>query len=74
MVITEKMENFLCSTYNLVGINLLASLRLQLSHLNEHTFRHGFISPMCSCNTEIKSNEHFLLRCPFYSSQRLELW
>ena len=47
MIITEKMENFLCSTYNPVGINLLTSLRLQLSHLNEHTFRQGFVSPMC---------------------------
>ena len=73
MIITEKMKNFLCSIYNPVDVNLLTRLRLQLSHLNEHTFRHGFISPMCSCNTEIKSNEHFLLRCPFYSSQRLEL-
>ena len=27
---------------------------------------------MCSCNTEIESNEHFLLRCHFYLSQRLE--
>ena len=47
-----------------------------MSNLNEHKFRHGFedkISPMCSCNAEIESNEHFLLRCHFYSSQRLEL-
>ena len=29
---------------------------------------------MCSCNTEIESNEHFLLCCHFYSSQRLELF
>ena len=68
MIITEKMENFLYSIYNPADVNLLTRLRLQLSHLNEHTFRHGFISPMCSCNTEIKSNEHFLLPCPFYSS------
>ena len=29
---------------------------------------------MSSCNTEIKSNEHFLLCFNFYSSQRLELF
>ena len=29
---------------------------------------------MCSCTTEIKSNEYFLLRCHFYSSQRSELF
>ena len=47
-----------------------------MSHLNEYKFRHGFedtISPMCSLNTEIESNEHFLLLCHFYFSQRLEL-
>ena len=47
-----------------------------MSHLNEHKFRHGFedtISPMCSCNTEIESNEHFLF-CHFHSSQRLEIF
>ena len=74
MIITEKMEGFLFSVDNPVGVNLLTRLRLQLSCLNEHKFRHGCISPMCSCNTEIESKEHFLLRCPFYSSQRLELF
>ena len=76
MIITEKKENSLFSIHNPVGVKVLTRLRLQLSHLNEHKFRHGFedtISPMCSCNTEIESNEHFLLRCYFYSSQRLEL-
>ena len=74
MIITEKMEGFLFSIHNPVGVNLLTRLRLQLSCLNEHKFRHGFISPMCSYNTEIESKEHFLLQCPFYSSQRLELF
>ena len=70
MIITEKKKNS-------VGVKHLTRLRLQLSCLNEHKSRHGFedtISPMCSCNTEIESNEHFLLRCHFYSSQRLELF
>ena len=29
---------------------------------------------MCACETEIETTEHFLLRCHFYSSQRLELF
>ena len=77
MTIKEKKENSLVSIYNPVGAKVLASRRLQLSHLNKHKFRHDFentISPMCSCNTEIESNEHFLLRCHFYSSLRLELF
>ena len=76
MIITEKKENSLFSIHNLLGVKLLTRLRLQLSHLNEHKFRHGFedtISSMCSCNTEIESKEYLLLRCHFYSSQRLEL-
>ena len=74
MNITEKKEN---SIFSLFIIQLVIHLRLQLSHLNEHKFRHGFedtISPMCSCNTQIESNGHFLLGCHFCSSQRLELF
>ena len=77
MIIEEKKENSLFSIHNPVGVKLLTRLRLQLSHLNEHKFRNGFedtISPMCSSNTEIESNKHFLLCCHFYSSQRLELF
>ena len=77
MIITEKKKNLIFSIHNPVGAKLLTHLRLQLSHLNEHKFGHDFedtISLMCSCNMEIKSNEHFLLHCHFYSSQRLELF
>ena len=77
MIIAEKKKNSLFSIHNPVGVKLLTHLRLQLHHLNEHKFRHGFedtVSPMCSCNTESESNEHFLLRCYFYSFQRLELF
>ena len=43
MIITEKKENSLFSIHNPVGVKLLTRLRLQLSHLNEHKFRHGFL-------------------------------
>ena len=29
---------------------------------------------MCACGTEVETTEHFLLRCQFYSTQRLELF
>ena len=29
---------------------------------------------MCTCETEVKTTEHFLLRCHFYSTLRLELF
>ena len=63
--------------YDPLGVNLVTRLRLQFSHLNEHKFRHGFsdtINPMCVCRTKIEITEHFLLRCQFYSTQRLELF
>ena len=77
MTITKKKENSLFYIHNPVGVKLLTLLRLQLSHLNQHKFRHGFedaISPICLCITEIESNEHLLLRFHFCSSQRLELF
>ena len=52
MTITKKKENSLFYIHNPVGVKLLTLLRLQLSHLNEHTFRYGLedtIRPMCSC-------------------------
>ena len=52
-------------------------LRDKCSNLNEHKFRPGFndtINPMCACGTKIDTTEHFLLRCPFYSTLRLELF
>ena len=29
---------------------------------------------MCACGTEIKTAEYFLLRCQFYSTQRLKFF
>ena len=70
-IINEKQE------YDPLGVKLLARLRLQFSHLNEHKFRHGFsdtVNPMCACGTEIETTEHFFLRCHLYSTQRSELF
>ena len=63
--------------YDSLGEKLLTRLRLKFSHLKEHKFRHGFadtINPMCACGADVETTEHFLLRCHFYSTQRLELF
>ena len=47
------------------GLKLLTRLRLELSHLGNHKFRHNFqdcVSPMCSCGQEIETITHFLLQ------------
>ena len=56
-----------------LGLKLLTRLRVNLSHLREHKFRHNFldaINPLCSCNTEIESTKHYLLRCSFFTEIR----
>ena len=60
-----------------VGLKFLTRLRLNLSHLREHKFRHNFkdtINPICSCALlTTESTMHYLLHCPFYSNQRKTL-
>ena len=61
-----------------LGLKLLTRLRLGLSHLREHKFRHNFndtIDPFCLCGrNDIETSEHFLLRCPNYACLRLKLF
>lgn len=48
-------ENSVYAIHDTPGLKLLALLRLNLSCLNEHKFRHNFkgtINPMCSCGFE----------------------
>ena len=67
-----------CRIHHPRGLKLLTRLRRGFSHLHEHTFRHNFhdtINPFCLCKTnDIETNEHFLLHCPNYSTQRLILF
>ena len=62
--------------YDPHGIKLLTRLRVNLSHLREHKFKHNFLdtpSPICSCGLENESTNHYLLRCPLYSHLRNSL-
>jgi hypothetical protein len=54
------------------GVRLLFKLRVDFSDLRRHRFDHKFncLSPICSCTLEEESTEHFLTRCPLFSSQR----
>ena len=73
----EKKENSIFSIYDPLGVKLLTRLRLQISHLNEHKFRHGFgdtINAMYACGNEVETTEHFLLRCHLYFPKTLELF
>ena len=57
--------------HNPIGLKLLTRLRLGLSHLNEHKFKHNFqdcINPLCTCSLEIESLSHFFLHCHYFTN------
>ena len=58
--------NSIFNIYSPLRIKLLTRLRLGLSHLHEHKFRHCFqdtLNPLCECNKDIESTMHFFLHC-----------
>ena len=58
------------------GLSYLTQLRVGLSKLNFHKFKHNFrdtINPMCISNDGIEDTEHFLLLCPSFDTQRRDL-
>ena len=62
--------------HNSIRVKLITRLRLGLSHLREHKFKHGFqdtLNPLCNCGKEVEITFHFLLSCPNYSDERLTL-
>ena len=51
----------------------LARLRLVLSHLCEHKFKHSFedsVNPIWSCDKDIETSTYFLLQYPHYLNER----
>ena len=60
-----KIGRYLKSIFKIhdpLGIKFLTRMRLGLSHLNEHRFRHNFqdcLNPLCSCRLEVESTTHF---------------
>ena len=62
--------------HNPKGIRLLTRLRLGLSHLCKHKFKHSFqdwFNPLCFCGNEIETYTHYLLHCPTYTNERMIL-
>ena len=51
-------------------------LRLGLSHLREHKFKHKFkesLNHLCNCGHGIESTIHFFLHCPLFTNERYTL-
>ena len=59
-------SNSIFDIHNPLGIKLLTRLRLGLSPLHEHKFRHCFpdtLNTLCECAKDIESTMHFFLHC-----------
>ena len=59
-----------------IGLSYLLQIRVGLSKLNFHKFKHNFrdtINPMCPTNDGIENAEHFSLLCPAFDIQRRDL-
>ena len=73
----RSSANSTFNCHNPRGIKLLSQLRLGLSHLREHKFKHSFqdsLIPICSCGKgEVEYSSHYLLHCFNYSEERLAL-
>ena len=68
--------NSVYGIHNPKGIAYLTQLRVGLSKLNFHKFKHNFqdtVNPMCSINDGIEDTEHFLLLCNSFTEQRHDL-
>ena len=65
---------FNCNNYK--SIRLTMRLRVGMSHLCEHKFKHNFqncLNPICSCGLDIESTSQFLLHCPTFNDERYTL-
>ena len=78
-IFKKKILNFIGPSGNSVfkchnpnRVKLLTRLRLDLSHLREYKFKHGFLdslNPVCSCGKDIETSACFLLDCSNCSNE-----
>ena len=65
--------NSIYNCHNPKGVKLITWLRLGLSHLREHKFKHNLqdlINPLCNFGHNIESTTHYLLHCPLFVNER----
>ena len=72
----RPMFNPIYNIFNPIDLKCLTRLRLKLSHLREHKFKHNFqncIKPQCTCSLKPESISHTFLYCHNYFTLRAEL-
>ena len=66
----RPVQRSIYNVFNPQCLKFLTRLRLRLSHLNEHRFRHNFkdcINPLCSCSLEVENMLHFFSGLPSFN-------
>ena len=74
--LTRPLAKSIFNVHDPIGLRFLFMLRLELSPLRSHKFNHNFAdtnSNTCSCNDGVENNEHFFLKCSYFSNQRQTL-
>ena len=72
----RPIQNSIYNIFDPKGLKFLTRLRLGLSRLNAHRFRHNFqdcFNPLCSCSLETEDTSHYLLHCHHFSGHRAHL-
>ena len=70
----QPTPNRTFNCHNPIGINVITRLRLGLSHLRDHKFKHNFLdclNRIWCCSKDIETTVHYHLHCPIFSDERL---
>ena len=65
--------NTIYNIHNPLGIKYLTRLRIDLSHIKEHKFRHNFqdsIDSICNCGNRVETTINYFLHCANFSLER----
>ena len=74
--ISSVVIKFLSCIHDPQGLSILTLLRVRLSKLNFHKFKHTFrdtLNPLCPTNDGVEDTEHYFLLCHTYAADRLDL-
>ena len=69
----RSKANSVLNCNNSKGLKFVTRLRLRLSLLREHKFKHSFqdsINPLWSCSLDVESTIHYFLQCPLFTIKR----
>ena len=73
LLFIRPVPSNVCNIFDPVGLKFLTRLRLNVSRLNEHRFRHNFqncIKPLCTCSLEIEDTSNYLLHSEHFCQLR----